>query len=104
MTYGTKVRMLRSKLNMTMDEYSRKLKLSKTSLSRIENEEHKRPPIKQLRKIADYHKLPIEYFTTTQYDRYTDDIVRFLNNPDAKKYIIRAYYAYKSDTILNDED
>lgn len=101
MTYGSKVKKLREEKELTLEEYAKETKIGKTTLFRIEAEQPKKMPKKQLEKIAKYHELPLEYFTTSQYDEFPPQIVKFIGKKEAMPYIMEAYYKYMADTIAS---
>lgn len=103
MTYDKKVKEIREKANMTLAEAAKKWQMGKTTLYRIESGEMKKVPKKQLEKIAKANNIPIEYFTTTIYDKYPPEVAEFLTKKDARNYILKAYYLYKADKALGKE-
>lgn len=98
MTYGDKVKKLRSIGNMTMEEFSKFCNISKPTLCRIENNNYpKKAPKKQLLKIAKIHNMPLDYFLTDDFDHLPRYAIDFIKNPESTKYIMKAYYTYMAE-------
>lgn len=98
MTYGHKVRMIRTDMDMSLREFAKLTKVSKPTLCRIENENYDAIPLKQLGKIAEATKTTIEYFVEPNMKELPTEVVQFIMKPESKPYIIKAYYQYKIDT------
>lgn len=92
MTIGEKIRLYRTKANMSQRELGEKLKISQQQIAQYENGT-RNPKIKTLKKFASFFKVPLFTFTG-------DDLLYSLESPDpsVESKLIQS----KVDAIVND--
>ena len=85
--FGQRLRELRKRRNMTLDEASKKLNIPLTTLAGYENEKRK-PPIDMLIKFSDFYGVSVDY------------IIGLTNEPDIKtlEYDVSKYLKKKNLT------
>jgi transcriptional regulator with XRE-family HTH domain len=102
-TFGDKVRKLRIEKEYTLDYLSKLSKISVTTLNRIELNNFKNIPTKQLEKLAPILGTSVEYLLLdTEFLKHlSPELINFVINPESAHYIELAYLDWKKNKLLN---